>query len=297
MDSNKIRKASVAGSFYSSDKKDLINDIKNCFTSKYGPSEDSYYKEKEKNQLKGVIVPHAGISYSGSIAAHSYSTIANYGFADCYIIIGPNHRGVGSRVALYPPGKWETPLGDILMDNKIINDISGGIIDIDENSHPYGENSIEVQLPFLKYISKERKFTSVLISMALQDFETSKTVGEKIAEVIKKDKRKIIIIASSDFSHEGFPYGRAPPLGHSADSYARSQDKIAIEKIKKFDAYGLINTVYNNNISMCGYGAIASLLIAAKNLGADKVELLKYITSNDIEPSEYCVGYGAFKII
>jgi AmmeMemoRadiSam system protein B len=182
------------------------------------------------------------------------------------------------------------------MDEKLIDNLSGNIISVDENSHPYGENSIEVQMPFLNYISNKRKFTAALISMANQDFETAKIAGEKIAEVIKNDKRKIIMIASSDFSHEGFAYGRIPPNNLSADSFARIQDKIAIQKIKKFDPEGLISSVNNNNISMCGYGPIAVLLIAAKKLGANNVELIKYITSNDIEPSSYCVGYGSFKI-
>ena len=183
------------------------------------------------------------------------------------------------------------------MDEELINNLAGDVINIDEQSHPYGENSIEVQLPFLKYISNNKKFSVALISMTMQDFETSKKVGEKIAEVVKRDKRKIIIISSSDFSHEGFPYGRISPKNLSADNYARLQDELAIEKIKKFDAKGLINTVYDNNISMCGYGAIAALLIATKKLGAYKIELLKYITSNDIEKSDYCVGYGSFKIL
>lgn len=296
MNLKKIRKATVAGSFYSSDKEKLRNEIKNCFINKHGPGVYPILNNK-KRQLKGVIVPHAGISYSGAVAAHSYLAIAEDDFADSFIIIGPNHRGVGSNVSLYPPGKWESPMGDVMMDEELIDKLSGNFIDVNENSHPYGENSIEVQIPFLKYISEFRKFTAALISMATQDFETVKKTGEIIADAIKKDSRKILIIASSDFSHEGFPYGRLPPKNLSADSYARSQDKLAIEKIKKFDANGLVSTVYNNNISMCGYGPIATLLIATKKLGASKIELLKYITSNDVESSSYCVGYGSFKIL
>ena len=294
---NKVRKPSVAGSFYSSDKNILNNDIKNCFIHNFGPGQIPSVSESENHRIKGVIVPHAGLIYSGPIAAHSYLSIAQDGFADCFIIIGPNHRGIGSSVGIYPPGKWESPNGEILMDDKLINEISRDIIDINENSHPYGENSIEVQLPFLNYISDHRKFTVVLISMALQDFEISLKVGEILADVIRKETRKIIMIASSDFSHEGFPYGRLPPKNLSADLFAKKQDNLAIEKIKKFDAQGLINSVYSNNISMCGYGPIASILVASKKIGAKKVELLKYITSNDIEPNDYCVGYGAFKII
>jgi AmmeMemoRadiSam system protein B len=296
MNYKKTRKASVAGSFYPLNKLRLINEIKNCFINKHGPGKYPAISKKN-NLLKGVIVPHAGISYSGAVAAHSYLAIAEDGFADSFIIIGPNHRGIGSGISLYPPGKWESPIGDTIMDEELISNLKGYFIDVNENSHPYGENSIEVQLPFINYISKKRKFTAALISMALQDFEIAKKLGERIAEVVKKEERRIILIASSDFSHEGFPYGRLPPKNLTADQFARKQDKLAIEKIKKFDANGLISTVYNNNISMCGYGPIATLLISTKKLGASKIELLKYITSNDIEPSNYCVGYGSFKIL
>lgn len=295
MNRKKFRKQSVAGSFYSSDKEELTKSIKNSFLHKHGPKKLPVIS-KNNNQLKGVIVPHAGMSYSGSIAAHSYNAIAEDGFADCFIIIGPNHRGIGSSISLYPKGVWESPNGNVNMDEILIENLSGDIINIDEKSHPYGENSIEVQIPFLNYISKNREFTIALISMAIQDFHNAKKVGEKIAEVVKNDNRKILLIASSDFSHEGFPYGRIPPKGLSADSYARTQDKIAIQKIKNFDPEGLISSVYHKNISMCGYGPIASLLIATKNLEANNVELLKYITSNDIEKSSYFVGYGSFKI-
>lgn len=294
MNNKNIRQASVAGSFYPSDKNELKNSITNSFLNEHGPKKLPI--KGNNNRLIGVIVPHAGIYYSGSVAAHSYYEIMEDGFADSFIIIGPNHRGIGSKISVYPPGKWELPNGDILMDEKLINSLSNDIISINENSHPYGENSIEVQLPFLNYISEIKKFSVALISMSSQNFHIAKTIGEKIAKVIKKDNRKIIIIASSDFSHEGFPYGRIPPKNHTADSYARIQDKIAIEKIKKFDAEGLISSVNKYNISMCGYGPIAALLIATKKLGADNIELLKYLTSNDIDPSSYCVGYASFKI-
>ena len=294
MNNKNVRQASVAGSFYPSDKKELNNSIKNSFLNDHGPKKLPI--KGNDNRLLGAIVPHAGINYSGSVAAYSYYEIMKDGFADSFIIIGPNHRGIGSEISVYPPGKWKLPNGDILMDEQLINSLSNDLISIDENSYPYGENSIEVQLPFLNYFSDINKFSVALISMSSQNFQNAKTIGEKIAKVIKKDNRKIIIIASSDFSHEGFPYGRIPPNNHTADSYARVQDNIAIEKIKKFDAEGLINSVNKHNISMCGYGPIAALLIASKKLGANNIELLKYLTSNDIDPSSYCVGYASFKI-
>ncbi|HEX08265.1 MAG TPA: AmmeMemoRadiSam system protein B [Thermoplasmatales archaeon] len=80
------------------------------------------------------------------------------------------------------------------------------------------------------------------------------------------------------------------------DEYAKKQDKIAIDEILKLDPKGLIDKVYHHNISMCGYGAVASMLVAAKKLGAKKAELLKYGTSYEVYPNTSCVGYGAIAV-
>jgi AmmeMemoRadiSam system protein B len=77
------------------------------------------------------------------------------------------------------------------------------------------------------------------------------------------------------------------------DRYAESQDKYAIEKIIALDPKGLLETVHDKNISMCGYGPVASMLIAAKKMGASSAELLKYATSYEVHPNTSCVGYGA----
>jgi AmmeMemoRadiSam system protein B len=87
-----------------------------------------------------------------------------------------------------------------------------------------------------------------------------------------------------------------PPPGIRVDEYSKMQDMQAIEKIKQYDPEGLIETVNAKNISMCGAGPIASMLYATKNLDCDKVELLKYGTSYEVQPSSSCVGYGALAV-
>ncbi len=235
--------------------------------------------------------------FSGYIAAYSYHRIASDGFADVFIILGPNHRGIGSGVSMEPRDAWETPLGITPIDKPLAEKLKGGIIDLDEIAHSISENSIEVQLPFLQYIKKPDSFSIIPIAMAMQDLETSKEVGDQIAEAIREEDRRIIIIASSDFSHEGAAYGRTPPRGIRVDEYVRERDKLVIQHIEKLDPDALIKTVYREDVSMCGYGPVAALLQAARKLGCSKVELLKYGTSYDVSPeSEACVGYGAFAL-
>lgn len=242
--------------------------------------------------LKGLVVPHAGFVYSGAIAAHSYARLAEEGFADTFIILGPNHTGMGSGVSVMTEGVWRTPFGTVSIDSSLAQIISTGIIDRDATAHTY-EHSIEVQLPFLQYIAQGREFEFVPVCMMMQDYETIREVGAILAEASQKSKKNIVFIASSDFSHVGFNYQSMPPQGMRVDSYAKKQDTLAIQNILALDPKGLIKTVEEHNITMCGYGAVAAMLFAAKILGATKAELLKYGTSYEVHPDSSCVGYGA----
>jgi AmmeMemoRadiSam system protein B len=287
----KIRKPAVAGQFYEARQTQLQQTIEECFLDERGPKSLPKINEETKN-IKGLIVPHAGYIYSGAIAAHAYHHLSINGFADTFILLGPNHTGIGSGVALMIEGTWVTPLGSVPINQQLANQLLQEIIDNDENAHKY-EHSIEVQLPFLQFCAKESKFDFVPISMTMQDFETSKEIGQIISNAIQKTDKKIVIVASSDFSHAGFNYQSMPPAGMNVDEYAKKQDMLAIDKILELEPEQLINTVHQNNITMCGYGPIAAMLTAAKNLGATKAELLKYGTSYEVHPGSSCVGYGA----
>jgi AmmeMemoRadiSam system protein B len=291
---DKIRRPAVAGQFYDGSESRLQQTIEDCFLEDRGPGKLPKITKGDKN-IRGLVVPHAGYIYSGAIAAHSYNILANNDFADTFIILGPNHTGVGSGVSIMTEGEWQTPLGTVSINEKLANLLLKDIIDKDENAHMY-EHSIEVQLPFLQYSSNKKDFNFVPISMAMQDFETTNDVGKIIAEAIESSNEKIVIIASTDFSHAGFNYMSMPPEGLRVDEYAKKQDKLAIDQILKMNPEDLINTVHNNNITMCGYGPVSAMLTAVKILGASKAELLKYGTSYEVQPSSSCVGYGALVV-
>ena len=280
--------------FYAGSSQSLNKQIEQCFLQSPGPGKIPAITTNHLKNLIGVIVPHAGLMYSGGVAAHAYQAIAEQGFADTFILLGPNHHGLGSGVAVYPDGAWETPFGSIPIDTEIVSMLSGGIIDIDESTHQQQENSIEVQLPFLQYLAKKKPFSIVPILMSMQDYETSVEVGMQIAHVLKESKKSIKILASSDFSHEGVSYGRIPPDNLTAASYAKQQDDIAIDHILAQDAQALAQSIETHHISMCGYGPIIALMTAADTMGVQEATLLKYNTSHDISPNKHaCVGYGA----
>ena len=291
---DKLRKPSVAGQFYDGDEANLKQTIEECFLEKRGPQTLPKFNQGSK-KIKGLVVPHAGYIYSGAIAAHSYNYLVSNGFADTFIILGPNHTGMGSGVSVMTEGSWLTPLGTLPINENISKHLWRDIIDKDDNAHMY-EHSIEVQLPFLQFSSNDKKLDFVPICMAMQDLDTSNEVGNIIAEAIKTTDKNIVIIASSDFSHAGFNYMSMPTAGMRVDEYAEKQDRLAIDQILKLNPEELIKTVQKNSISMCGYGPVAVMLIAAKILGASKAELLKYGTSYEVHPSSSCVGYGALVI-
>ena len=133
--------------------------------------------------------------------------------------------------------------------------------------------------------------------MAQQDLETSVQLGKQLINIIENETKHIAIIASTDFSHEGYSYGRFPPSGLTADSFARKQDKLAIEAIKQRNPEFLFKNIQEHGISMCGYGPVISLLTVARHFSDSHVELLKYGTSHDTcSDSNTCVGYGAFAV-
>jgi AmmeMemoRadiSam system protein B len=283
-----IRRAAVAGMFYSLDPKELKENIATCFMNdKLGPGKRPEEIGILPSTILGLVVPHAGYIYSGAVAAHSYFELSQEKKPDVFIILGPNHTPLGSGISLMDSGTWKTPLGDVSIDS----DVAKAILDADEeniiDAEPTGhqaEHSIEVQLPFLQFLYKD-EFQFVPISMMLQDVRTAKEVGQAIAQGLNNLGVNGVIIASTDFSH------------YEPHETAQEKDRKAINIILQFDEEGLYNTVSSLNISMCGYGPVMAMLTATKLLGAKNAKLLKYATSGDTSGNYgQVVGYAAIKV-
>jgi len=175
----------VAGQFYPSNPRTLKKDIKSYFSG---------ITVNPDPAITGAVVPHAGYMYSGRTSAHVYAALPN---ADTFVIIGPNHTGYGSMVSV-SSDTWRTPLGDVDSDLDLIESLPRRIIDVDESAHRY-EHSIEVQLPFLQTLFKDFKIVSVC--MGLQDEETARDVSDELMDAISETDKKVVVIASSDFTH------------------------------------------------------------------------------------------------
>ncbi|MCK4937451.1 MAG: MEMO1 family protein [Methanosarcinales archaeon] len=260
-----LRLPAVAGQFYPGTQKQLKRELNTCFAAIVNQS----------REVMGAVVPHAGYTYSGATAAHVYAALPQ---ADTYVILGPNHTGVGSLVAVSQE-TWETPLGEVPVDKEFVNKITGGIIDLDENAHRY-EHSIEVQLPFLQY-RFSHKFEIVPICMGMQDEQTATEIGNQLAQVIRDSNKKVVIIASSDFSH------------YIPDRVARDTDNYLIESILSLDVYEFYARLAERNASVCGYGPITTMLVASAQLDATCGTLLDYSTSGNVTRDNLSVvGYA-----
>ena len=276
----KIRYPSQAGSFYAGSTEALKRQVESCFTHRFGPGTIPKVAEEGPRRILGLVCPHAGYVYSGPVAAHSYHRLASDGRADVFVILGPNHYGVGSGLATMDGGVWRTPLGDVEVDADLAKKTVrvSGLIDPDESAHQY-EHSIEVQIPFLQYLYGS-SFRIVPICFRMQDLESSREVGNALAEVLKG--RNAVVIASTDMTH------------YEPQRRAEEKDKKAIDAVLKMDERLLYENLQSYNISACGYGPVIALVVAAKKLDARNVELLSYKTSGDITGDKSSVvGYAS----
>ncbi|MEM5872317.1 MAG: MEMO1 family protein [Candidatus Aenigmatarchaeota archaeon] len=280
------RYPAVSGSFYPGDSEELKKMIKN-FIDKVEP---------KRKKCFGAVVPHAGYVYCGKTAAYVYCNIST-GF-ETAIILGPNHSGMGIGVATSLEN-WKTPLGTIETDKDFVNElIKDSVISEDENSHLY-EHSIEVQLPWLQFRFKDFKIVPIAINPIYYDVKTCKEVGEKIAETAKALRRKVLIIASSDFTHYGSIYGYEPFKGSVNEilKKLKETDMEVINLIKSLKPAEVIKVCNEKNLTICGYGGIAAMLFAVKELGAKQSELLDYSTSFDVSKDiSAVVGYAGIII-
>lgn len=265
-----IRKPAVAGQFYYDSPEMLSFQVER-------------YIEQGQNKEKviGILSPHAGFMYSGAVAGAVYSRIE---FPHTFVIIGPNHTGLGRPISIMSSGKWEMPGGIVEIDSALSEKILDASKHIEEDSDAHlREHSLEVQIPFMQFFSKD--FKIVPIVMMVSGLESCIETGRTIAEAIKATPYPVVIVASSDMSH------------YEPDSEARKKDKQAIERILALDPEGLFSTVLEKRISMCGYAPAVAMLKASLILGAKSTVFVKYMTSGDVSGDYFrVVGYAGVLI-
>jgi len=253
-----LRRPIVSGTFYPSEKNKLSSQLSGLF---------SQANAKEKYRI--VVSPHAGYVYSGLGAAYAIGSLRP---AKTFIVLGPNHTGMGQEFSIMAEGAWRTPLGDLEIDSAAALRLkkSGGLEE-DDWAHA-SEHSIEVQLPFLQHRFGSPKIVPICImnSGYSEGFlARCEALGDFIGMMMKENQH-VGLVASSDFSH----------YVHAMS--AKRVDMEYIEKIKVLDGHGFFLSLKKNRASVCGYGPIAVAIAAAKSLGLSSGELISYTNSGDV---------------
>ena len=265
-----VREPAVAGYFYPRSPEALSREISG-YTAQAG----------EKISALACIVPHAGYMYSGHVAGAVYGRLQ---LPRRFIILCPNHTGFGRPLAIMTEGAWQTPLGLAQMDHALADSLrlSCPLLEEDDMAHR-GEHAIEVQLPFLQ--SALSDFTFVPIAIGTAKYEPLQALGEAMAGVLRDQSDKVMLISSSDMNH------------YEPDDVTRVKDRKAIDQILALDPRGLYDVVMQESISMCGFGPTVAALTAARLLGANSAEVIKYATSADISGDRSAVvGYAGVVI-
>jgi AmmeMemoRadiSam system protein B len=272
------RKAAFAGRFYPGDSasiNNLMDRLVKAETEKFNLNIIS-------EPIIGGIVPHAGMVFSGFQAIHFYELVkqSNQEF-DTIVIVNPNHSGLGS--GMFNTGSyqyWETPLGKIEADLPFVVALG---IEPNNQAHEK-EHSGEVQLPFLQHFF-EFPYRLVMITMNIQNIETSTLLATKIYDAATHLGRKILLIASSDFNH------------YESAEKGFQKDQYVIDKILDFDIEGVYNEVKKHRVTACGYGPIMTLLTYSKRISKEpSIAILKRGHSGEIYPSDEVVDYVSFLI-
>lgn len=265
-----VRPPAVAGRFYPGKAEALSRDL-----DKYlGAGADS--AEKVEKAL-GCVVPHAGYMYSGHVAGAVFRQLPA---RSTYVILCPKHTLRGAPLAMMSSGYWQTPLGLVAIDSALAKSVHEGchLVTDDATAHS-GEHSLEVQLPFLQRMVKT--FSFVPIAIGVGGYASLESLGRGLAQAARRSGKPFLVVASSDMNH------------YEPDGITRVKDRKAIDRILALDPAGLYDVLRREDISMCGYGPAIAMLTFAKEMGAQKAELIKYATSADTSGDRSAVvGYA-----
>jgi len=269
-----VRRAAVAGSWYPNLPARLIGELDTYLARARVPPDVV---------PRAIVSPHAGLMYSGPVAAYAYNA-ARLSNPEAVILIGPSHFVPFNGVSIWPDGAWETPLGSIRVDEALaatIRSASGVVVELDE-AHGR-EHCLEMQLPFLAHLMPGVPIVPMV--MGYQTAATSFALGQALADAIGSTSRTVLLVASSDLSH----YENA--------ATAAELDAVVMGRVEAMDASGLMRALEHEPRHACGGGPIVSVLEAAARLGASRARVLRYADSGDVSGDKSSVvGYMAAAI-
>lgn len=236
----------------------------------------------------GGIVPHAGWYYSGQIACNVIHWLKDETPVDLVVLFGM-HLHPGSSNYLMPKGAWETPLGALQVDEELANHLIQRFDFQQETASRFTQdNTIELQLPFVKYLLNPKQILAIGVTPDAQ----SLAIGQAVADWAAENGRRLKIIGSTDLTHYGRNYGFSPQgSGPKAADWVRHEnDRRMIDAILDMDPQKVMGEAAQNQNACCA-GAAAVAVAAVKQMGATISKEVAYATSYDKSPGDSFVGY------
>ncbi len=262
-----IRQPAVAGRFYPGESAALAREVDRLL----GPP-------RARIRAKGAVAPHAGYVYSGAIAGALYARVE---VPARVVVLGPNHTGEGEPVALHPAGSWRLPTGEVPLDEALGTDLAASPLVAEDAAAHRHEHSLEVQVPFL--VRARPGVAIAALCLGRLPFRDCEALGKEVARAARA--HGALVVASSDMSH------------YVPAAAAREKDMLAIERILALDPEGLHEVVRLERISMCGAIPATVMLVAARELGATRAELVRYGNSGEVNgDTRQVVGYAGIVV-
>jgi MEMO1 family protein len=270
------RPPAVSGRFYPGDRAELERTLRDLL----GPLVPIAHPAG----ARAAIVPHAGYLYSGVTAAHAFARIR---IPPLVVIVAPNHTGLSRApggASLWEAGVFDTPLGGVTVDaawSRALLDACP-LVSVDHLAHR-DEHAVEVELPFLKFLAPAARIVPLIL--AWDDWESSRTLGEALARVVRGSPEPVLLLASSDLSH------------YEPANAAELKDAQALAAVQQLDGEELLRRCHREGITMCGRAPVAAVLAAARALGASRADVVDYRHSGWVTGDESSVvGYAGVVI-
>jgi len=273
-----VRPSPIAGTWYEGRPKALAAEI------------DRYLEQAELPELPGeviaVVAPHAGHRYSGAVAGYAFAAVRGR-TPDLVAVISPMHHPYFEPLLVTAHAAYATPLGEIPVDKQAVTELDAVLVkELGFGLSPVTrdpEHSLEIELPFLqRTLASQFKLLPVMVRE--QSPKVSEKLGKALAKVLKE--RNALLVASTDLSH------------FYIQDEANTYDAEMLRQIEAFSPEGIFKAERSGKGFACGFAAVAAVLWAARELGADTVKVLHHATSGDVT-GDYSsvVGYGAAVVL
>ena len=264
-----LRRAAVAGSWYPGTASAITGEV-DRYLEAAGQSPPA-------GRLVALVSPHAGLRYSGPVAAYGYGLLRGTA-VETVVLVGPSHRAAFDGVAAHAGGAWETPLGRAPIDEEVAQAIldADPVVFDDPDVHR-DEHSLEMQMPFLQRVLPGLRIVPLL--MGSQSRREVEALAAALAKAVAG--RRALLVASSDLSH------------YQPAAVANRLDATVVEEVGRFDEEALMARLETHHNVACGGGPIVAVMKAARALGAGRATVLKYGDSGDVgeHDKSHVVGY------